>query len=221
MFRSICVATLIFGGGLAAAGTLAERWAKRVESADATYQTTVKKAEDTKSIVVRKATLERVRVLKSAISDATKAGDFTAATELQTRLEAAQADGGVRPKPKNLVKFGGHEYAMIEDKATWHIAKRRCEEMGGHLASIESPNEERFVLELCGTKGQSAWLGASDEEVEGKWSWVNGGLLTAEQMPRWHLTNEGDHHHHLCYWQGEFGDSAAGARLIYMCEWEL
>lgn len=220
MYKSIFLTTLICLSSVAVAD-LSEKWSKRLQSSESIYQTAKRKAEDAKLVAMKKATFDRVRVLKSVIAEATKSGDFTAATELQTRLETAEIEGSVRPKPKNLVKFGGHEYAMIEDKATWHIAKRRCEEMGGHLASVESPNEERFVLELCGTKGQSAWLGASDEEVEGKWSWVNGGLLTAEQMPRWHLTNEGDHHHHLCYWQGEFGDSAAGARLIYMCEWEL
>jgi hypothetical protein len=130
MYKSIFLITLICLSS-AAAADLSEKWSKRLESADTIYQAAIKKAEDTKSIAVKKATLERVRVLKSAISDATKSGDFTAATELQSRLEA---DGAVRPKPKNTVKFGGHEYALIEETATWHVAKRRCEEMGGHLA---------------------------------------------------------------------------------------
>lgn len=126
---SVLVPCIIATGLLAA--DLPEKWAKRLESTESNYQSAVQKADNIRFYAIQKASQERVKALKSALADATKAGDFDAATELKTRLAEAESAGGVKPRPKNTVKFGGHEYALIEDKATWHVAKRRCEEMGG------------------------------------------------------------------------------------------
>lgn len=204
---------LFCASGLLAAETLAEKWSKRLESADANYQQAIQKADNVRFYAVQKATQERVRVLKTALADATKAGDFDAATEIKARLAAAET-AGVRPRPKNTVKFGGHEYALIEDKSTWHLAKQRCEEMGGHLAIVETPDEAAFILKLCGS--ETVWLGASDEATEGDWKWVNGTPVKLSLD----LNNQDGYDHWLVVYQGTFADGTAGRRYVYACEWD-
>ncbi len=43
--------------------------------------------------------------------------------------------------------------------------------MQGYLATITSAGENTFVSSLA---GKEAWLGGSDEAVEGEWRWMNG-----------------------------------------------
>src|SRR5262249_616059 len=90
-----------------------------------------------------------------------------------------------RPRPKAAQKFNGHSYAVITEPATWHGARRRCEEMGGHLATPETPAERDFLLKLVRDAKTSAWFGATDEEVEGEWVWVTGKPVTKAQQEGW------------------------------------
>lgn len=199
------------------AADLSEKWSKRLESADAVYQQAIQKADNTRFYAVQKATQDRVKLLKTALTDATKAGDFEAATEIKSRLAAAETAGGVRPKPKNTVKFGGHEYALIEEKATWHVAKRRCEEMGGHLAVIETPAENDGLLAMCKAGGFSAWLGATDEVTEDKWVWLTGKPVGIS----FHHDNSYESEHYLVFWPPSGGwDDNGSARHGFLCEWD-
>lgn len=218
MFKFICSAVILLVSGLAVA-EISEKIRRKLDTTETTFKAAIQKADNVRFYAVQKATADRVKVLKQLVTEATRAGDLDGATDIKSKISLAES-AGIRPRPKNVVKVGNHEYALIPDKVTWHVAKRRCEEMGGHLVCIETPDEEQFVLKLCGTQSQSVWMGASDEEAEDNWQWVNGVALTSEQTPRWNLTNEGDQQHHLCYWAPGFGDASAGTRLIFLCEWE-
>ena len=75
--------------------------------------------------------------------------------------------------------FGGHRYRLIELSDTvrsWHQAKAHCESLGGHLAVIETAEEQGFIAALL--QGTYAFLGASDEAAEDAWVWVNGATWT-------------------------------------------
>jgi hypothetical protein len=67
----------------------------------------------------------------------------------------------------------GHEYQRIDLPLSWRTAKRVCEEVGGHLASVTSAEENRFICQSFATT-HVCWLGATDELEEGKWRWVTG-----------------------------------------------
>lgn len=213
-FVSVLLCTAVF-----AADSLVEKWQKRIDSADAAYSAAVKKADDTRFYAVQKANGERLTVLKKALADATKAGDFDAATTLKGLVAAAEKDGISRPKPKNTVKFGGHEYALIEEKVTWHIAKRMCEEMGGHLVTVESAAELHGLQSLCGKT--SAWFGATDEDSEGTWRWVNGTQVPKDLLESFALDNGNDIEHSLIFWPptGKWEDGVASSRNSFVCEW--
>ena len=209
---SLCCVSTVF-----AANQLAEKWQKRISDAETAYAAAVTKADNARFYAVQKANGDRLAVLKKALSDATKAGDFDAATALKEKVNAAEKDGTSRPKPKNTVKFGGHEYALIEEKVTWHVAKRRCEEMGGHLACLKSADEVAFGFDLYKRFGDLIWLGATDEGKEGEWIWVDGSRIS----PAYVFTDRKGDANHLIFNDGKLMDGNAGARCAFLCQWEI
>lgn len=86
------------------------------------------------------------------------------------------------PKPmtdKNFLKiagieeYNGHYYKVFNDSFNWAQAKRRCEEIGGHLVTITSNTEQAIVKELIvsqGTKGYY-WTGGV-RNSDDSWSWI-------------------------------------------------
>jgi hypothetical protein len=81
----------------------------------------------------------------------------------------------------------GHAYKVFKQKLPWADAKKRCEEMAGHLVTISSPSEQAFVIECLKKSGvqidqqgdpaawaERFWAGGTDENAEGKWRWIDG-----------------------------------------------
>ncbi|ROT63782.1 mannose receptor [Penaeus vannamei] len=62
-------------------------------------------------------------------------------------------------------------YLVVEDVASWTDAKGNCTDLGGVLASITSEDEQAFV---SGLLNSSAWIGLSDQKIEGKYIWEDG-----------------------------------------------
>ena len=71
-----------------------------------------------------------------------------------------------------LAGGNGHFYSVTENSGTWHEANEAAISYGGYLASITSAAEERFVLER--TYRGAAWIGLTDERVEGSFEWTSG-----------------------------------------------
>jgi hypothetical protein len=136
-------------------------------------------------------------------------------------MEAASRE---TPWPPEAVEFGGHRYMAYEEDVTWHEAKRRCEEMGGHLACIESPAEQGFVARLA--DGRYLYLGATDEDEEGTWRWINGHPWGFTYWMDGQPNNWGGDENYLAtYDNAEWVDVAAEGEGFWMpfgfiCEWE-
>lgn len=77
--------------------------------------------------------------------------------------------------PNDATSYNGHSYKVYTDSNIgWHDAKVFCENLGGHLATITSAEEDAFIYSLVQNSNSSYWLGATDEEIEGEWQWVTG-----------------------------------------------
>ena len=149
-----------------------------IPAAEEKFAADVAKAENDLAKVKQAAAAARIKVYKDKLSEATKAGDFDKATQIKARIETLESEPEAkahkRPRPKDTVRFDGHAYAMIKEPATWHVAKQRCEEMGGHLVVLDNPKETPFLTEMLKKAGvASAWIGATDELIEGDWKWVD------------------------------------------------
>ena len=84
-----------------------------------------------------------------------------------------QPYNGNNTEVSSELEYNGHTYRLVKESLTWEQAKVRAEELGGHLVSITSEEENHIVKQLVVNSGLTAvWLGATDKKVEGKWQWV-------------------------------------------------
>jgi hypothetical protein len=73
----------------------------------------------------------------------------------------------------------GHGYMFCSDSVVRDDAAGRCEQQGMHLAWIETPEENEFLVERIAAADVPAaadeeiltYLGGSDADVEGSWLW--------------------------------------------------
>lgn len=181
------------------------------------------------------------KALKEEVEKLSKAGKLEEAVAVKKFAESmgkevlANAEKKMKPPhpgKAGAVAWNGHKYKVFKDKGSWHEAKKRCEEMGGHLVIINDEKEQAFVVELLGRNGiavnntESDWIGvcigATNRTPDGRWAWVDGSPVT---YSKWHRTNPnggpGVHHalvaiHFGGQWDDYNGDIAMPA---YICEW--
>ena len=121
--------------------------------------------------------------------------------------------------------FRGHRFCLISGSCTWHEARKKCEEMGGRLAVVPDDTTWTFVKSLGG--GRQLWLGASDEQTEGTWQWMDGTPVTFHPWGRGEPNNTGGKEDYLIAYSSsglwndatdtghDFGQNVAG----FICEW--
>ena len=70
--------------------------------------------------------------------------------------------------------FGDHCYFYGTDTKSWNDAEEYCQAEGGHLASVNTPAIEDYVLDELKRRGlYEAWFGGNDIEEEGVWKWTD------------------------------------------------
>lgn len=74
----------------------------------------------------------------------------------------------------------GHRYYLTTE-LTWHEAEAVGQRLGGHLTTINNPDENAWVQDTFGTWGENRrelWIGLTDELFEGEWRWADGSNST-------------------------------------------
>lgn len=126
--------------------------------------------------------------------------------------------------PADATAFGGHHYKVYEQNVSWHEAKARCEKLGGHLATVGSKQEHAFINKLA--DGRYLFLGATDEENEGQWEWVDD---TEWEFTDWlggqPNNSFGSEHYLSTFDGGGWNDATAEgddwwSPSGYICEWD-
>ena len=74
---------------------------------------------------------------------------------------------------------GVGSYEVFSKSTNWASANESAEALGGHLAIITSQAEWELVKKLPGLK-QGMLIGATDEDEEGTWKWVDGQPLAGQ-----------------------------------------
>lgn len=68
-----------------------------------------------------------------------------------------------------------HVYRIYKGVQLWQEARRFCEALGGHLATISDAEENAFIHDFMISCGYTeAYFGLSDEHRTGDWVWVTG-----------------------------------------------
>ena len=77
------------------------------------------------------------------------------------------------------VTYNGHQYERYDYHLSWTEAKAFCDNMGGHLVTITSAQEQAEIENLLnGCPFGTYFLGGFDLNQSGNWSWVTGEPFT-------------------------------------------
>lgn len=68
--------------------------------------------------------------------------------------------------------FNDHYYKIFSGRHTWAEAKKMCEKDGGHLATITSSGEQKF-LEMLNKSNKALWIGYERVQNDSEnWKWI-------------------------------------------------
>ncbi|MDB6069831.1 MAG: hypothetical protein JWL81_1002, partial [Verrucomicrobiales bacterium] len=88
------------------------------------------------------------------------------------KIGMAAAAGRPLGVPPDATPFNGKWYRFYEEKMLWRMAKKRSEDLRGHLVFIPDAATNEFLTNLC--RNRAFWAGATDEKSEGRWLWLDG-----------------------------------------------
>ena len=122
-----------------------------------------------------------------------------------------------------------HQYAFINQAKTWQAAKADCQARGGYLVTISSAAENALVTSLV-PPNMAAWIGFTDEAVEGNFVWVTGEPVVYTNWAGGEPNNDqgalGEDYAELYTYSGIEGlwnddHSDVGWERPYVCEFEV
>lgn len=76
--------------------------------------------------------------------------------------------------PVKTVEYNDNKYEFYNNCISWELAKKICEQKGGHLVTIQNLSENNMIHDNINTLGlPEYWIGLADREKEGKYTWTN------------------------------------------------
>ncbi len=75
------------------------------------------------------------------------------------------------------LQYNGSQYVLTDDALTWEAAQAEAQQLGGNLVTINDAAEDRWLQEAFGEE-QRYWMGLSDRQQEGTFTWASGEALT-------------------------------------------
>ena len=131
--------------------------------------------------------------------------------------------------PGDAFEWNGHFYKIFDNVPTFELAKVFCKAKEGHLAVIDSEEENEALYNFIKEKGYtSAYFGLSDTAEEGTWTWVNGEDVS---YTNWNAEEPGggtDENYAMFFYlyedgtwnDGAFKENVYDGGNVYICEWD-
>ena len=98
----------------------------------------------------------------------------------------------------------------------WKDAEQKCVEYGGHLTSIQSSEENKFIYDL--SVKTETWIGGNDLATEGSWTWADG---TSWSFTNWRGLPNNDGNEDcldIGYYKEEWNDNKCSSKLPSICK---
>ncbi len=127
--------------------------------------------------------------------------------------------------------FNGKTYKYYNISMPWTQAHKFCEKSGGHLATINSADENEFILDMVKQyKKDYCWLGATDYATENNWYWVKSEELTYNNWATSQPDNGNKEEHFMAMYThndlaGQWNDISNNSnyhknKIGFICEYE-
>lgn len=117
----------------------------------------------------------------------------------------------------------GHYYRFFDETVDWNQAKKRCEDLGGHLVTINSKSEQALVQNMIFLRGNrnSYWMGGHRDE-SGNWNWITGEPFIYTNWNSGEPNNAGSRENVMEIRKsvGTWNDVSEDSRYGFICEWE-
>ena len=98
--------------------------------------------------------------------------------EYRSNPMLVDTDGDGRSDREEIL--GVKSYELIDATHTWEQARDFAKLRGGHLATITSQREQDLINPLV--LNSNAWLGGSDDNLDGSWKWITGEPWSYQNM---------------------------------------
>lgn len=124
--------------------------------------------------------------------------------------------------PNESIEYNGHHYKLFTQGMNWNEAKEYCQSFGGHLLTISSTEENKFIVDTFLINNDAGiLLGFSDNEKEGKWIWVNDEEVIYTNWAENEPNNENNEDYALVYHDGTWNDGhLEKENWPFVCEWD-
>ena len=90
-----------------------------------------------------------------------------------------------------ILRYGDSAYVIVNG-STWNEAESNAIKLGGHLVTINSEDENRFLTQLGAGRTDNYYIGLTDQAREGNWIWASGEASTYRNWARegvdWQIT---------------------------------
>lgn len=95
---------------------------------------------------------------------------------IYAKLSRMEARLSMLMPTEEVGRLKNHTYMYVPRALRWDDAEKYAELLGGHLATFQSEEENKFVYDLArrGGSDTSVWIGLTDAGHEGRWTWVTG-----------------------------------------------
>lgn len=121
-------------------------------------------------------------------------------------------DWGVCPYKKTdvAIEYNGHYYYVFDISKNWTEAKDYCESIGGHLVTITTSDEQKFLTNKMLKVGfkNCYWLGGYKENNDFKW--ITGEDFTYSNWKSGEPNNQSSKEDYLEIFRGTYNDISVG-----------
>ena len=122
--------------------------------------------------------------------------------------------------PDAKSEFRGNTYEFYTQKLSWDHAYKFCEKKGGHLVTINSKEENDFVVELTKDSNDSLWMGGRTQDHK-VWYWITGEPFDYQNWSEGEPNNYGGNQDVIkLYRSGKWDDDGSSYLHGFICEYD-
>ena len=130
----------------------------------------------------------------------------------------------------NGVLFAGHVYVAFEEELHWFDAYQACEDMGGHLVTITSEQEQAIISDLMNSelRTNDVYYAGGIRLSDNQFHWITGEAFAFDNWASGEPNNSSGNQHFIAirsflsnYPTASWDDCFYEIKIAFVCEWEL